>query len=66
MTDKHAALPAQPSRPSLAYKNEPFLASADARTLRILSEYLEPLSHLRRSANPRHGGIFRLGPDSRR
>ena len=49
MTDKHADIPAhQPARPALAYKNEPFLASADARTLRILSEYLEPLSHLRR------------------
>jgi uncharacterized protein (TIGR00730 family) len=41
--------PARPeSRPLLAYQNEPFLNSPDARTLRILSEYLEPLSHLRR------------------
>jgi uncharacterized protein (TIGR00730 family) len=31
-----------------AYKNETFLNSADARPLRILSEYLEPLSHFRR------------------
>jgi len=31
-----------------AYKNEAFLDSADARPLRILSEYLEPLSHFRR------------------
>ncbi len=31
-----------------AYKNERFLDSADARPLRILSEYLEPLSHFRR------------------
>src|ERR1700733_10589467 len=46
MTDDNNAAP--PARPSLAYKNEPFLASADARPLRILSEYLEPLSHLRR------------------
>ncbi len=30
-----------------AYKNEAFLESADARPLRILSEYLEPLSHFR-------------------
>ena len=31
-----------------AYKNEEFLDSADARAIRILSEYLEPLSHFRR------------------
>jgi uncharacterized protein (TIGR00730 family) len=36
------------SRPPLAYKNEEFLDGPDARALRILSEYLEPLSHLRR------------------
>jgi uncharacterized protein (TIGR00730 family) len=40
--------PTQDSRPLLAYKNEPFLQSPDARPLRIISEYLEPLSHLRR------------------
>ncbi|HOL73976.1 MAG TPA: TIGR00730 family Rossman fold protein [Bryobacteraceae bacterium] len=33
---------------TVAYKNEEFLDSADARPLRILSEYLEPLSHFRR------------------
>jgi uncharacterized protein (TIGR00730 family) len=32
----------------LAYANEAFLASTDGRILRILSEYLEPLSRLRR------------------
>jgi uncharacterized protein (TIGR00730 family) len=32
----------------VAYKNEKFLDSADARPLRILSEYLEPLSHFRK------------------
>ena len=32
----------------VAYKNEDFLDSADARGIRILSEYLEPLSHFRR------------------
>lgn len=32
----------------VAYKNEEFIDSADARALRILSEYLEPLSHFRR------------------
>ena len=41
-------LPPPPSRPLLAYQNEPFLNSPDARGLRILSEYLEPLSHLRK------------------
>ena len=40
--------PPPQSRPLLAYKNEPFLSGPDARSLRILSEYLEPLSHLRR------------------
>jgi uncharacterized protein (TIGR00730 family) len=31
-----------------AYKNEAFLDSSDARPLRILSEYLEPLSHFKK------------------
>ena len=35
------------SRP-VAYRNEEFLDSPDARPLRILSEYLYPLSHFRR------------------
>ena len=30
-----------------AYRNQPFLDSEDARPLRILSEYLWPLSHFR-------------------
>jgi uncharacterized protein (TIGR00730 family) len=34
-------------RPPLAYKNDEFYKSADSRPLRILSEYLEPLSHFR-------------------
>src|ERR1700744_6096042 len=38
----------QDERPPLAYKNADFLKGPDARPLRILSEYLEPLSHLRR------------------
>ncbi len=37
-----------PERPPLAYKNEEFLKGPDSRALRILSEYLEPLSHFRR------------------
>ncbi len=32
----------------VAYKNEGFLDSPDARAIRILSEYLEPLAHFRR------------------
>ncbi len=34
-------------RRPVAYLNESFLESSDARPLRILSEYLEPLSHFR-------------------
>jgi uncharacterized protein (TIGR00730 family) len=34
--------------PKLAYRDERFLDSADARALRILSEYLEPQARLRR------------------
>jgi len=34
-------------RRPVAYKNETFLNSPDARILRILSEYLEPLGHFR-------------------
>jgi len=40
--------PPVPNRRPVAYKNEVFLESADARPLRILSEYLEPLAHFRR------------------
>jgi uncharacterized protein (TIGR00730 family) len=32
----------------LAYQNEPFVSSPDGRILRILSEYIEPLSRFRR------------------
>ncbi len=39
--------PGSGARPQLAYSNEEFLRKADARPLRILSEYLEPLSHFR-------------------
>jgi uncharacterized protein (TIGR00730 family) len=35
------------NRRPLAYRNEAFLDSPDARPLRIVSEYLEPLSHFR-------------------
>src|SRR6516162_7911366 len=36
------------NRRPIAYLNEKFLNSPDARALRILAEYLEPLSHFRR------------------
>jgi len=37
----------EPGRRPVAYLNETFLESPDARGIRILSEYLEPLSHFR-------------------
>ncbi len=36
-----------PLRRPVAYRNEEFLETPDARPLRIISEYLEPLSHFR-------------------
>jgi uncharacterized protein (TIGR00730 family) len=39
--------PTHNGRRPVAYLNETFLESPDARGLRILSEYLEPLSHFR-------------------
>jgi uncharacterized protein (TIGR00730 family) len=39
--------PTNHGRRPVAYLNETFLESPDARGLRILSEYLEPLSHFR-------------------
>ena len=35
-------------RPPVAYLNEQFLGSNEGRSIRILSEYLEPLGHFRR------------------
>ena len=43
--------PTQPphnERRPVAYLNEKFLNSPDARALRILAEFLEPLAHFRR------------------
>jgi uncharacterized protein (TIGR00730 family) len=37
----------EPGRLPLAYRNQAFLDSPDARALRMLSEYLYPLSHFR-------------------
>ena len=39
-----------PARTPLAYKNEAFLDSDDARPLRILAEYLEPLHAFQRES----------------
>ncbi len=61
MTD----IPNDGHRP-LAYKNEGFLDSPQARSLRILSEYLEPLSHFHKE-RIRDTVVFfgsaRLAPD---
>ena len=43
--------------PELAYRNLRFLESADARALRIVSEYFDPLRHLRR-AGVQHTVVF--------
>jgi len=47
MNDSSA--PAEPRRPQLAYKNQQFLDSDDARPLRILAEYLEPMHAFHRA-----------------
>ena len=39
--------PDQGSGLPVAYRNEKFLSSRDARSIRILAEYLHPLSHFR-------------------
>jgi uncharacterized protein (TIGR00730 family) len=38
----------KPQSAPLAYNNQPFIASPDGRILRLLSEYIEPLSRFRR------------------
>ena len=42
-------LPVGITQPELAYMNRQFLASSEARTIRILSEYLEPQVQLRKA-----------------
>jgi uncharacterized protein (TIGR00730 family) len=39
----------RPTRPQLAYENTDFLESDDARPVRVLAEYLEPLARFRRA-----------------
>jgi uncharacterized protein (TIGR00730 family) len=41
-------IPPHGERRPVAYSNEKFLTSPDARALRILAEFLEPLAHFRR------------------
>ena len=48
MDDKKEPLPHPNQRVPLAYENKKFLNGPDGRTLRILAEYLEPLSKFRR------------------
>src|SRR5947209_4234666 len=43
-----SATPPRGERRPVAYLNESFLNSVDARAIRILSEFLEPLAHFRR------------------
>jgi uncharacterized protein (TIGR00730 family) len=48
MSEPNEQSKAKVARAPLAYRNEEFLKSPDSRVLRIISEYLEPLSHFRR------------------
>jgi hypothetical protein len=43
--------------PEVSYQNRRFMDSGDARSLRIISEYMEPLSRLRR-AGIQHTVVF--------
>lgn len=48
--EKKTKTPRAPApAPQVAYRDQRFLESADARTMRILAEYLEPQSRLRRA-----------------
>jgi uncharacterized protein (TIGR00730 family) len=49
MDSKPKRSPRSTSAPALAYRNERFLETGDARALRILAEYIEPQSRLRRA-----------------
>src|SRR3954451_4689448 len=48
MSDKTIETPAHLERRPVAYLNEKFLNSPDARAIRMLAEFLEPLAHFRR------------------
>ena len=49
MADRKKKQSVSPGQPRLAYRSERFLESGDARTLRIVAEYLEPQARLRRA-----------------
>jgi len=58
--------PREMTQPPLAYKDEKFLDSEDARSLRILAEYLQPLSSFQRERVHETVVFFgsaRLAPD---
>ena len=58
--------PSEPTHRPLAYRNQEFLDSEDGRPLRILAEYLEPLSTFRREGIHEtivFFGSARLSPD---
>src|SRR5579862_7191868 len=48
MNNQPVPTPNHVDRRPVAYLNEQFLNSPDARALRMLSEFLEPLAHFRR------------------
>jgi uncharacterized protein (TIGR00730 family) len=48
MNDNTDGKPDRSGHPLLAYRNEKFLDTPEARSLRIISEYLYPLSHFRK------------------
>lgn len=56
MKEKAEPVPV-PKKADKAYKNQDFLMSSEARTVRMLCEYLEPLSRLKRS-KVEHAIIF--------
>jgi uncharacterized protein (TIGR00730 family) len=49
MSNRPKSQPKEPFTPPLSYRNERFLESADARTIRILAEYIEPQMRLKRA-----------------
>src|SRR4051794_27096256 len=48
MSDKPTQPPAHLERRPVAYLNEKFLNGPDARAIRMLAEFLEPLAHFKR------------------